>query len=70
MMIGPMNYLIDLLWMSSNGSRQALRDQVLGTYVVSSRAKPVGAGPIVWKNCYLMGYAFVVSEVKREGTGK
>jgi uncharacterized RDD family membrane protein YckC len=65
MMAGPLNYLADLLWMMSNGSRQALRDQFLGTYVVRARANPIGIGPIVWKTCYLMGYAFVVGEVAR-----
>ena len=65
MFIGPLNYLFDLLWMMSNGSRQALRDQMLGTYVVKTRARPAGIGRIVWKNCFLMGYDFVVGEVER-----
>jgi uncharacterized RDD family membrane protein YckC len=64
MVLGPLNYLIDLLWMSTNANRQALRDQLLGTYVVKVKSLPIGTGPIIWENCHLMGYNFIVSEVK------
>jgi uncharacterized RDD family membrane protein YckC len=64
MFLGPINYVVDLLWMMSNGNRQALRDQLLGTYVVKVNSQPLGVGPIVWENCHLMGYNFIVGEVK------
>ena len=43
---GPINLLLDLLWMGADTEQQSIRDCYLGTYVVRSDAEPIGEAPI------------------------
>lgn len=62
---GPFNFLVDLLWISSDPSRQALRDKFAHTYVVRKTAVPAGNGRIVYRTYTLLGAALLFGEVQR-----
>jgi len=62
--IGPMNVVVDLIWLSSDPHRQALRDKVAHTYVVRRLAQPCGAGVISYSRYTILGSNFVFPEVR------
>ena len=45
---GPFNMLLDVIWLTSDERRQALRDKFAHTYVIRDRALPLGQGAIVY----------------------
>ncbi len=61
---GPLNLLLDLIWMSSDRHCQTLRDKYAHTYVVKTGARPKGRGRIVYTVYHIMGAAFVLPEVR------
>ena len=63
---GPLNVLIDLLWLSHDAHRQSLRDKIVGTYVVRRGAGPAGTGPISYPTYFVATLSFVVPEVQRD----
>lgn len=63
---GPLNFLIDLIWLSHDANRQSLRDKIVGTYVVRRGAGPVGSGPISYPTYFVATLSFVVPEVQRQ----
>ncbi len=62
---GPFNILIDYLWLYDDQNKQALRDKIVGTYVVRKNAKPCGNGPIYYSKYFIFGWLIMFSEVKR-----
>ncbi len=66
---GPANFLIDLLWISSDPSRQAIRDKFAHTYVVRKTATPEGSGRIVYRTYNMLGTTFLFQEVQMPGVG-
>lgn len=62
-MFGPLNPLLDLLWIPSDRHRQALRDKFAHTYVVRVRAKPAGSAPIKFCPYFAFGWSFLFQEV-------
>jgi len=62
--LGPINIVLDFIWITSDEQRQALRDKFFHTYVVRSHAKPLGRGHIVYRTYYLMGASFIFREVQ------
>jgi uncharacterized RDD family membrane protein YckC len=62
---GPLNFLIDLIWLSHDANRQSLRDKIAGTYVVRRGSGPVGSGPISYPTYFVATLSFVVPEVQR-----
>lgn len=40
--VGPVNLVVDWLWLGGDKHKQSLRDKFAGTYVVRSRAEPIG----------------------------
>ena len=62
--LGPVNFLIDLCWISSDPSRQALRDKFAHTYVVRANAAPVGTGRIVYPTYMTFGWTLMFAEVR------
>jgi uncharacterized RDD family membrane protein YckC len=64
--LGPFNFLVDLLWVSSDPRRQALRDKFAHTYVVRKNAVPIGMGKIVYAIYMVFGMTLLFAEV-REG---
>ena len=62
--LGPVNFLIDLCWVSSDPSRQALRDKFAHTHVVRARAVPAGTGRIVYPTYMTFGWTLMFAEVQ------
>jgi uncharacterized RDD family membrane protein YckC len=63
---GPLNTVIDLLWLSGDDNGQALRDKFARTYVVRRDAVPAGTGKLVYSVCDVWGWHLVFLEVKGE----
>lgn len=64
--IGPLNILLDFMWMGGDKERQALRDKFSQTYVIKKDAQPAGTGPIKNARYFLMGWSFIFPEIQRE----
>jgi uncharacterized RDD family membrane protein YckC len=64
---GPMNGLFDLIWLTGDHDRQALRDKFASTYVVRKDALPTGTGPIRYRTYTFSGMTFLFREVARPG---
>jgi uncharacterized RDD family membrane protein YckC len=64
MVLGPINYLLDVVWLTSDEQRQALRDKFADTYVVRRGAEPVGSAKVVHRYYYILGYNFLFREVE------
>jgi hypothetical protein len=66
--LGPLNALLDLIWLGGDNDRQALRDKLAGTYVIRRGAQPLGTG--LQKHVMItFGYwSFLVREVSRKVT--
>jgi uncharacterized RDD family membrane protein YckC len=63
--LGPINPLLDLFFMSSDPSRQTLRDKLMGTYVVRQDAEPAGTGPCFLGRMSFMGMMLMYPTVRR-----
>jgi len=63
--IGPLNMLFDLIWLSGDENRQALRDKFAQTYVVKKTANPIGTGKITYCDFDLWSWRVMFREVKR-----
>jgi uncharacterized RDD family membrane protein YckC len=63
-LLGPFNFLVDLLWISSDPCRQALRDKVAHTYVIKISAVPSGAGQVVYRIYTVFGMTLLFAEVQ------
>jgi uncharacterized RDD family membrane protein YckC len=66
--LGPLNALLDVIWLGGDPHRQALRDKLAGTYVVRRGAVPGGEGPQRHVLVWFLTYSFVVREVGKRGT--
>ncbi|HMD72136.1 MAG TPA: RDD family protein [Bryobacteraceae bacterium] len=64
MVLGPLNCLIDLAWLSGDAHRQALRDKFAQTYVVKKKAEPVGTGRLLLKHYEFCGWNFLFREIE------
>jgi len=62
--LGPFNFVADLLWVSSDPCHQALRDKVAHTYVVRSEAVPAGKGRIGYPVYTVFGMTLMFAEVQ------
>ncbi len=63
--IGPVNILLDLLWIPSDPHRQSLRDKFASTYVVKLNAQVAGRGKIIFRRYSIMGWNLLFREVDR-----
>ena len=63
--LGPLNVLVDLFWVSNDDDSQTLRDRLAGTYVVRSNAEPIGRGRIALVGYYAFALALTFSKVIR-----
>ncbi len=61
---GPLNMLIDIMWVTSDERCQALRDKFAHTYVIRHRAIPMGQGAIVYASYTILGANFLFAEVR------
>jgi uncharacterized RDD family membrane protein YckC len=67
--LGPINVVVDLLWLTGDDYKQTLRDKFAGTLVVRKSARPVGTGEIRLNRYQVLGQSFVFYEVTRPATG-
>jgi uncharacterized RDD family membrane protein YckC len=63
---GPVNFFIDLLWVSSDPRRQALRDKFAHTYVIRQNAVPIGTSPVVYLVYTVFGGTLLCAEPQEE----
>jgi uncharacterized RDD family membrane protein YckC len=68
MVLGPVNYLLDLAWLASDARRQTLRDKFARTYVVKKRAEPAGSGRLIYRYYLILGYNFLFREIEEADT--
>ena len=61
---GPFNILVDVIWLTNDERRQALRDKFAHTYVIRDRAAPLGNGAIVYVPYTIFGTNFLFAEVR------
>jgi uncharacterized RDD family membrane protein YckC len=66
--LGPINALLDVIWLGGDSHRQALRDKLAGTYIIRKGAVPGGEGPQRHVLVWFLTYSFVVREVGKRGT--
>ncbi|MBW2410228.1 MAG: RDD family protein, partial [Deltaproteobacteria bacterium] len=43
LILGPVFFIIDILWLTSEENRQTLRDKIAATYVIKKDAQPIGS---------------------------
>ena len=63
-LFGPLNIVLDMLWIPADRHRQTLRDKCASTYVVKVNAAPAGPARVVFRTYYIMGMAFVFRDVE------
>jgi len=63
LLIGPLSMLLDIVWVSGDENRQALRDKWAHTYVIRNQAIPAGRSTITWKNYTIFGMNFMFQEI-------
>jgi uncharacterized RDD family membrane protein YckC len=63
-LFGPINYLWDALWISTDTHRQALRDKFADTYVVKRKAEPVGSCRLIHCWYWIFNYNFLFRELE------
>ncbi len=63
--LGPIDLIVDLIWLSGDENRQTIRDKIAATYVIRSEAVPIGTGIIVRKNYFLLGWSWIFQEVEK-----
>jgi hypothetical protein len=63
--VGPLNFVFDLLWLTSDANKQTLRDKLTRTYVVDRNAVPAGRAPIIYSQYFIATMSFVLPEVQR-----
>lgn len=68
-MVGPFNFILDLLWLGADTEKQSLRDCYLGTYLVNKNAQPIGRAPVHLARYYAMGFALAYPRVCRPKAG-
>ena len=64
MVLGPLNGLLDLVWLSGDAHRQALRDKFAQTYVVKKNAEPAGSGKLLPRHYEICGMNFLFREIE------
>jgi uncharacterized RDD family membrane protein YckC len=64
MVLGPLNYFMDILWVSSDPHKQALRDKFAHTYVVRKDAAPAGTGKLIFRYYHIFGYNYLFREIE------
>jgi uncharacterized RDD family membrane protein YckC len=65
--VGPASVVVDAIWLTGDDNRQTLRDKIAGTYVVRSKATPLGEGTVNYRMYFVASLSFVIPEVVRPG---
>jgi uncharacterized RDD family membrane protein YckC len=65
LLFGPLTFILDMIWLTSESTKQTLRDKIAGTYVLKRNASPIEFGIIKYMQLYVLGYIFTVREVQK-----
>lgn len=65
LVIGPLELILDMIWLTGESTKQTLRDKIAGTYVLKSDAVPIEYGVIKYVYLDVLGYLLTVREVER-----
>lgn len=65
LVIGPLELILDMIWLTGESTKQTLRDKIAGTYVLKSDAVPIENGVIKYVYLDVLGYLLTVREVER-----
>lgn len=68
LILGPINPLLDLVWVGSDAHGQTIRDKLSGTYVVRKNAMAIGTGPIRLHYYSLLGMTIPFAEIDHSAT--
>ncbi|MEJ2156269.1 MAG: RDD family protein [Desulfobacteraceae bacterium] len=63
-LLGPFELFTDIVWLTSEATKQTLRDKYVGTYVIRQNAIPVGKGRLQNVSLGFMGWNLVYREVQ------
>jgi uncharacterized RDD family membrane protein YckC len=63
-MLGPLNWLLDLIWLSGDPHRQTIRDKFAQTYIIKRNAEPVGTGKVVYRYYDIFCYNLIFREIE------
>jgi uncharacterized RDD family membrane protein YckC len=63
-LIGPFELIIDIIWLTSEITKQTLRDKYIGTYVIAKKASPVRTGNLQTVSLGFMGWNLMYREIK------
>ena len=64
-LLGPINPILDFLYLSEDEQRQTIRDKLMGTLVVKVAAHPAGHGAKTYDRAGFMGLMLTFPTVKR-----
>ena len=65
-LVTPIQFFLDLLWISMDTDRQSLRDCLAGTSVVDANAEPIGKGAVYFSRYFAVGLAITFPRVQRD----
>lgn len=63
-LLGPFELFIDIIWLTSEATKQTLRDKYIGTYVIAQDAVPVKKGKLQNVSLGFMGWNLMYREVQ------
>lgn len=63
--LGPFNFLFDLMWSAADDDRQTMRDRFSGTCVIKNNAEPLGTAEIHMTYNTAVGYNLMYPRVTR-----
>jgi len=67
--LGPINFPLDFLFLTSDARRQTVRDKLIGTYVVLKDATPAGSGHKYMEGTGFMGWMLLCPVVRPVAPG-
>jgi uncharacterized RDD family membrane protein YckC len=62
----PFAFIIDILWLTGEQTKQTLRDKFVGTYVVDNKAIPIGKCPLRKVILSFLGWNLVYREIENK----
>jgi uncharacterized RDD family membrane protein YckC len=66
LVLGPFELVIDIMWLTSEATKQTLRDKYVGTYVVNKAAQPIGKSKLQNASLGVMGWNLLYREIKED----
>jgi uncharacterized RDD family membrane protein YckC len=62
--LGPFELFFDIIWLTSEATKQTLRDKYVGTYVINQHAVPIRKGKLQNVSLGFMGWNLMYREVQ------